>query len=91
VPDTPMCVCSVDRGCNLRCSYCNTQYACDESRLMDMEKIIKKVEAFNALLWRLPEGNLYCKKKPRFLVKSFVIKVQGPHGDKRESEYRSFG
>jgi 7-carboxy-7-deazaguanine synthase len=63
VPDTPMCVCSVDRGCNLRCSYCDTQYACDESRLMDMEEIIQNVEAFQCPFVEITGGEPLMQKK----------------------------
>jgi 7-carboxy-7-deazaguanine synthase len=43
-------------GCNLRCSYCDTQYAYDEGEEIDIQRIINKVRTFQCPLIEVTGG-----------------------------------
>jgi 7-carboxy-7-deazaguanine synthase len=43
-------------GCNLRCLYCDTVYAYDEGSPMDLDDIIRQVEAFGCPLVEITGG-----------------------------------
>lgn len=43
-------------GCNLRCSYCDTNYAYEEGFLMDLAEIVTKVKGFNCSLVEVTGG-----------------------------------
>lgn len=43
-------------GCNLRCSYCDTQYAYDEGEEIDIPRIINKVRTFQCPLVEVTGG-----------------------------------
>lgn len=43
-------------GCNLRCSYCDTQYAFYEGKNLSVEDIIKRVREYNCMLVEVTGG-----------------------------------
>jgi 7-carboxy-7-deazaguanine synthase len=43
-------------GCDLRCTYCDTQYAYHDGRNMRLEEILRKVESFNCPLVEITGG-----------------------------------
>jgi 7-carboxy-7-deazaguanine synthase len=61
-------------GCNLRCSYCDTQYAYDEGRDIDTEEIIKQVEAFQCQLVEITGGEPLLQIETPVLVQQLCDK-----------------
>ena len=61
-------------GCNLRCSYCDTQYAYDEGRELDTEEIIKQVEAFQCHLVEITGGEPLLQNQTPVLVQRLCDK-----------------
>ena len=61
-------------GCNLRCSYCDTQYAYDEGRDIDTEEIIKQVEAFQCQLVEITGGEPLLQRETPGLVQQLCDK-----------------
>ena len=49
-------------GCNLRCTYCDTQYAYDPEFTLSVEEIIKEVEKYQSVkLVELKVENRFCR------------------------------
>ena len=61
-------------GCNLRCSYCDTQYAYDEGQELDTEEIIKQVETFQCPLVEITGGEPLLQKETPSLVQQLCDK-----------------
>jgi 7-carboxy-7-deazaguanine synthase len=55
-------------GCNLRCSYCDTQYAYDEGNLMTLDEIIYHVKDYNCYLVEITGGEPLLQKETPLLV-----------------------
>ncbi len=55
-------------GCNLRCSYCDTQYAYDEGRVLELEEIIERVAAYQCPLVEITGGEPLLQKETPGLV-----------------------
>ena len=43
-------------GCNLRCTYCDTEYAYDDGEEMSVDEIIKEVNSYNSDLVEITGG-----------------------------------
>jgi 7-carboxy-7-deazaguanine synthase len=61
-------------GCDLRCSYCDTQYAYSESEQMSIEAIIHKVESYNCAYVEITGGEPLLQKNVYLLIDAFVEK-----------------
>ena len=48
-------------GCNLRCNYCDTEYAFHEGRAMTIAEVIAQVESYDATWWRSPAASRCCR------------------------------
>ncbi len=59
-------------GCNLRCSYCDTQYAYDEGDLMEMGDILKKVASYRCPLVEVTGGEPLIQKETPHLIHSLL-------------------
>ena len=55
-------------GCNLRCSYCDTQYAYDEGNVMLLSDIITKVSSYKCPLVEITGGEPLIQEKTPLLV-----------------------
>ena len=57
-------------GCNLRCSYCDTQYAYDEGIDMEIQEIMKRVESYQCPLVEVTGGEpLIQEDTPRLILR----------------------
>lgn len=57
-------------GCNLRCSYCDTQYAYEEGIKMEIAQIMRRVAAYKCPLVEITGGEpLFQKKTPVLISK----------------------
>ncbi len=57
-------------GCNLRCTYCDTQYAYDEGNVIEIIEIISKVKSYQCNLVEITGGEpLIQKETPVFIDK----------------------
>ncbi len=55
-------------GCNLRCSYCDTQYAYNEGKTMSLDEIIIRVKDYNCSLVEVTGGEPLLQKETPLLV-----------------------
>lgn len=55
-------------GCNLRCSYCDTQYAYNEGNMMTLDEIINHVKGYNCSLVEITGGEPLLQKETPLLV-----------------------
>ena len=57
-------------GCNLRCSYCDTEYAFTEGTEMDIDEVVKKTEKFNNKIVEVTGGEpLYQRNTVKLVEK----------------------
>ena len=56
--------------CNLRCSYCDTEYAFYEGKDMSIKNILKKVKSYNCKLVELTGGEPLLQKESINLMKA---------------------
>jgi 7-carboxy-7-deazaguanine synthase len=57
-------------GCNLRCSYCDTKYAYEDGKEMEMSQILEAVKEFGCHLVEITGGEpLLQKETPAFISK----------------------
>jgi 7-carboxy-7-deazaguanine synthase len=61
-------------GCNLRCAYCDTQYAYHEGRELEIKDIIAQVSSHKCPLVEVTGGEPLIQKQTPFLVKILVEK-----------------
>lgn len=59
-------------GCNLRCAYCDTTYAYDEGREMDMPEILHAVKAFGIRLVEITGGEPLIQAESRALTDMLI-------------------
>ncbi|GAJ03129.1 unnamed protein product, partial [marine sediment metagenome] len=59
-------------GCNLRCSYCDTQYAYDEGREMEIGEIIDRVASYECPLVEVTGGEPLIQKETSVLIHRFL-------------------
>ncbi|MFP4649383.1 MAG: radical SAM protein [Desulfobacterales bacterium] len=59
-------------GCNLRCSYCDTDYAWSEGRNMEIEEIVSEVKAFRFPLVEITGGEPLLQKNTPELVSRLI-------------------
>ncbi len=59
-------------GCNLRCHYCDTEYAWSEGSQLDIIEIINQVKAFNGSLVELTGGEPLLQCDTPVLVKQLI-------------------
>ena len=59
-------------GCNLRCSYCDTQYAYDEGDLMEIGEILKRVASYKCPLVEVTGGEPLIQKETPYLIHSLL-------------------
>lgn len=55
-------------GCNLRCTYCDTQYAYDDGRSMTIEAIIDHLSQYSCLLVEVTGGEPLCQENTPLLI-----------------------
>jgi len=55
-------------GCNLRCSYCDTQYAYDEGEVMEMGDIVDRVARFQSPLVEVTGGEPLIQEDTPILI-----------------------
>jgi 7-carboxy-7-deazaguanine synthase len=55
-------------GCNLRCSYCDTQYAYDEGALMEINDVLKGVASYKCPLVEVTGGEPLIQKETPSLI-----------------------
>lgn len=56
-------------GCNIRCEYCDTEYAFFEGESLSLEEIVKKVKSYNCKLVELTGGEPLLQKESIELMK----------------------
>ena len=61
-------------GCNLRCSYCDTQYAYDEGEQLGLEEIMNRVFAYRCPLVEITGGEPLLQKETSRLVQHLLEK-----------------
>jgi 7-carboxy-7-deazaguanine synthase len=59
-------------GCNLRCSYCDTQYAYEEGERIEIEQIIRRVAAYKWPLVEITGGEPLLQHETPLLVSSLL-------------------
>jgi len=59
-------------GCNLRCSYCDTQYAYDEGDLMEIGDVLKRVASYKCPLVEVTGGEPLIQKETPSLIHSLL-------------------
>ena len=57
-------------GCNIRCDYCDTEYAFYDGENLKIEEVIKKVKSYNCKLVELTGGEPLLQKESFDLIKS---------------------
>jgi len=60
--------------CNLRCSYCDTEYAFYEGKDMSIKDILKKVKSYNCKLVEVTGGEPLLQKESIDLMKKLIEK-----------------
>ncbi len=60
-------------GCNLRCTYCDTEYAYTEGENKNIESIIKEIEQYNCSLVELTGGEPLLQEKTPLLIEKLLI------------------
>ena len=55
-------------GCNLRCSYCDTQYAYSEGQEMEIREIINRISSYRCNLVEITGGEPLIQKKTPALI-----------------------
>jgi 7-carboxy-7-deazaguanine synthase len=59
-------------GCNLRCSYCDTRYAYEEGKYLDIEEIIKGVMSYRCMLVEITGGEPLMQKDTPLLIQKLL-------------------
>lgn len=59
-------------GCNLRCSYCDTKYAYEDGRVMEVDDIINHVSRFGCNLVEITGGEPLMQEDTTILVRKFL-------------------
>ncbi|MBN2514863.1 MAG: radical SAM protein [Deltaproteobacteria bacterium] len=59
-------------GCNLRCSYCDTRYAYEEGRDMEISEIVDVVASYQCRLVEVTGGEPLIQHDTPFLITSFL-------------------
>jgi len=59
-------------GCNLRCSYCDTRYAYEEGKEMDIDTIVKRLSTYECPLIEITGGEPLIQKETPYLVKRLL-------------------
>jgi 7-carboxy-7-deazaguanine synthase len=59
-------------GCNLRCSYCDTQYAYDEGDLLEIGEILKRVASYKCTLVEVTGGEPLIQKETPSLIHNLL-------------------
>jgi 7-carboxy-7-deazaguanine synthase len=55
-------------GCNLRCSYCDTRYACDEGTVLSLDEVLRRIALFPCSLVEVTGGEpLLQQNTPKLL------------------------
>ncbi|MBN2135512.1 MAG: radical SAM protein [Acidobacteria bacterium] len=61
-------------GCNLECNWCDTEYAKEPGKQMEIEDIIKTVSNFPADLVMITGGEPLCQKQTPYLINELLEK-----------------
>jgi 7-carboxy-7-deazaguanine synthase len=61
-------------GCNLRCSYCDTQYAYEDGDEMDVTDILEKISGYNCRLVEVTGGEPLIQKETHDLILQLLNK-----------------
>jgi 7-carboxy-7-deazaguanine synthase len=61
-------------GCNLRCTYCDTQYAYEAGNEMDIKDILDKISVYNCRLVEVTGGEPLVQKETPDLVRQLLDK-----------------
>ena len=61
-------------GCNLRCSYCDTRYAYEEGREMELAEILQKVAAYRCPLIEITGGEPLLQDDTPLLISKLLEK-----------------
>ncbi len=59
-------------GCNLRCTYCDTQYAYDEGHLMSVTQIIEHLSQYRCKLVEITGGEPLCQSATPLLITHLI-------------------
>ena len=59
-------------GCNLRCSYCDTQYAYNEGDLIEIGDVLKRVASYKCPLVEVTGGEPLIQKETPYLIHSLL-------------------
>ncbi len=59
-------------GCNLRCSYCDTQYAYDEGDELDISEILERISTYECPLVEITGGEPLIQKDTPELISSLI-------------------
>ncbi len=59
-------------GCNLRCSYCDTQYAYESGHHMSIEKIIDRLSTYSCPLVEITGGEPLCQSGTPLLITQLI-------------------
>jgi 7-carboxy-7-deazaguanine synthase len=59
-------------GCNLRCSYCDTQYAYDEGNYLDLTEIMDRVRSFSCTLVEVTGGEPLIQEETPVLIEALL-------------------
>lgn len=61
-------------GCNLRCSYCDTQYAYEEGEEMEIDQIVEIVSSYECPVVEVTGGEPLIQKETPYLVQRLLEK-----------------
>lgn len=59
-------------GCNLRCAYCDTQYAYEEGNWLDIPEIMRQVASFNCRLVEITGGEPLMQEQTPELIRTLL-------------------